>query len=362
MFLAKFQALLQAHRCCLSVSSWDRSSNFIAWWLRWWGCLTCIFSSDGLIFSRVLAWRSIDLVNRILRIGSKTFCIGFPRDCLPLWETSSSESCETEPICGTIFTIATALLSSLSLLLWKWSPFFGFLFGCSSTLWRGNKHSSPASQRVSVLVNWQSGGCQYSQDVRVQVPLKQYLHGCRRMAPWLLLPRIHRFLNTLRPRDSVSSESVAASGPGFCARALLSCPKLLWSPFAYWLFLSTGDRYLFLLQRHSFPFDSWPLLLIQFSRVWRQCFEVEVSDLFSSSPLSWHAVLRWSCMQCEWTNEERMTHMRQSNREGASSSHLVRTFALFSVKGSAQTYCRRMVAYYEDSEWSLITSVMCPCL
>ena len=25
-----FHALLQAHRCCLSVSSWDRSSNFIA--------------------------------------------------------------------------------------------------------------------------------------------------------------------------------------------------------------------------------------------------------------------------------------------------------------------------------------------
>ena len=30
VFLQKFHALLQAHRCCLSVSSWDRSSNFIA--------------------------------------------------------------------------------------------------------------------------------------------------------------------------------------------------------------------------------------------------------------------------------------------------------------------------------------------
>ena len=29
-FLARFHALLRAHRCCLSVSSWDWSSNFIA--------------------------------------------------------------------------------------------------------------------------------------------------------------------------------------------------------------------------------------------------------------------------------------------------------------------------------------------
>ena len=33
------------------------------------------------------------------------------------------------------------------------------------------------------------------------------------------------------------------------------------------LFLSTGNRYLFLLQRPLIPFDSWPLLLTQFSRV-----------------------------------------------------------------------------------------------
>ena len=30
MILERFHALLQAHRCCLSVSSWDRSSNFTA--------------------------------------------------------------------------------------------------------------------------------------------------------------------------------------------------------------------------------------------------------------------------------------------------------------------------------------------
>ena len=43
------------------------------------------------------------------------------------------------------------------------------------------------------------------------------------------------------------------------------------------LFLSTGNRYLFLLQRWSFPFDSLPLLLIKFSHAWRQSFVIEVS-------------------------------------------------------------------------------------
>ena len=48
-------------------------------------------------------------MNRTFRIDPKTFCIGFPGDCFPL-----CESCETQPNCGTLFTIATAFLSSLS--------------------------------------------------------------------------------------------------------------------------------------------------------------------------------------------------------------------------------------------------------
>ena len=51
------------------------------------------------------------------------FCIRFHRDT-PLWETSesescdtrASESCDTQPNCDTLFTIATAFLSTLSLL------------------------------------------------------------------------------------------------------------------------------------------------------------------------------------------------------------------------------------------------------
>ena len=70
----------------------------------------------------------------------------------------------------TFFTIATTFLSSLSLLfgmLFFW--LFSFLFSCSSTLQCGNRHLSPAVQLVSFLKKWHSGGCQYSQGVRVQV-------------------------------------------------------------------------------------------------------------------------------------------------------------------------------------------------
>ena len=50
------------------------------------------------------------------------------------------------------------------------------------------------------------------------------------------------------------------------------------------LILSTCIIHLFLLQRHLIPFDSLPLLLFRFSRVWRQNFATWVSDLYFSAP------------------------------------------------------------------------------
>ena len=55
IFLARSQALLWAHRSCLSVSSEDRSSNLKAQGIRWCRGLTCIFPSDGPFLSRILA-------------------------------------------------------------------------------------------------------------------------------------------------------------------------------------------------------------------------------------------------------------------------------------------------------------------
>ena len=64
-------------------------------------------------------------MNRTCRIGPETFCIGFFGDSAPLSDSNVSGSCETQPNCGTVFTIATALLSSLSLLFVGMVALFG---------------------------------------------------------------------------------------------------------------------------------------------------------------------------------------------------------------------------------------------
>ena len=90
------------------------------------------FPNVGPFFSRILAWRSVDWVTRILRIGPKTFCIGFHRDFLP-WETSASESLwYTTQLWYTFYNGHSILVIAFSSF-WM-SLFFGFLFGCSSTL------------------------------------------------------------------------------------------------------------------------------------------------------------------------------------------------------------------------------------
>ena len=52
-------------------------------------------------------------MNRTRRIDPKTFRIGILRSSVSFGDPDGSESCETQPTCGKVFTIATALLSSL---------------------------------------------------------------------------------------------------------------------------------------------------------------------------------------------------------------------------------------------------------
>ena len=70
-FLANFHAASRAHRSCHSVSSWDRSSNFGALGLRWWGSPGQIYPSEG-FWSRILVWGAIAFVNFTHWIG---FCM-----------------------------------------------------------------------------------------------------------------------------------------------------------------------------------------------------------------------------------------------------------------------------------------------
>ena len=120
MLLASLRAASRAHRSFLSVSSWDRSSNFGALGLRWWGITWQIIPSDG-FWSRMSAWRTTAFVKLTHQIGFRVFELFRKID-----EDVGSMSWNTQPNCRVIFSIATALLS----------PFFlDLLQGCSST-WR----------------------------------------------------------------------------------------------------------------------------------------------------------------------------------------------------------------------------------
>ena len=66
--------------------------------------------------------------------------------------------------------------------------------------------------------------------------VEEWIHGY--LWSWMLL-----FFDTLRPRDIEGSEGVAALGSGCCARSLLSCQKLHWSPFEAFFFPLVTDTF-----------------------------------------------------------------------------------------------------------------------
>ena len=171
--LASFHAASRAPCSCHSVSSWDRSSNFGALGLRWWGSPGQIIPSEG-FWSRILVWRAIAFVNFTRWIGLCMFmlfrridfggfmswntqpncralddrCLEGPRSIsLPRFLPGCPGSIVTLIDNGTLiqitlFSIASALLSSF---------FLDLLVGCSST-WRcAYEHFSPNRQPLLVL-------------------------------------------------------------------------------------------------------------------------------------------------------------------------------------------------------------------
>ena len=66
--LASFHAASRAPCSCHSVYSWDRSSNFGALGLRWWGSPEQIYPSE-VFWSRIWVWHAIAFVNFTRWIG-----------------------------------------------------------------------------------------------------------------------------------------------------------------------------------------------------------------------------------------------------------------------------------------------------
>ena len=115
----------------LMVSKLSRVKVFLAYHVH-----SSSWIHDKLSSLRLFCWRSredpffrgrvecslaflfeiVYVLNRTFRIDSQDFLHRVSQDCLPLWEINASESCETQPNCGTFFTKATAFLSSLSVL------------------------------------------------------------------------------------------------------------------------------------------------------------------------------------------------------------------------------------------------------
>ena len=119
--LAILHAASRAHHSCHSVSSWDRSSNFGALVLRWWGSPGQIIPSDG-FWSRMFAWRTTAFVNRTHRIGFRMSELFRKID----EDFGGSISWKTQPICRVLLQHSHCIFVTI---------IFEPLLECSST-WR----------------------------------------------------------------------------------------------------------------------------------------------------------------------------------------------------------------------------------
>ena len=287
IFWARFHSLHRAHRCCpfslfmgpvLKFHSVRTSPmrNFDLYDSKRWSFLfpdTCLTSRR--LSEPYFPNRSQDFLHRV------------SWDCLPLWETNTSESCETQPNWGTIFAMATACLSSLSFLLWESQPFFGFFVWLLINLMMREQTLIPGFTSrfsfVELTLGWMPTFTRRSRASTFRKIAAQ-LSENGTMVTFASDTSFPRHTSTswygwLR-RCGGSVFWFLRTILGFVAEtATVSLQTLAF-------LISSDDKYLFLLQHHSIPFDSWPRLLFQFSCVWLQSFVNGVSDLYSSSPLS----------------------------------------------------------------------------
>ena len=179
-------------------------------------------------------------MNRTRRIDPKTFGIGFPRGCLPLQETNASE---TQPDCRTVFTVATAFLSSFSPSFVGIVAFLRFFVWLCINLVMREQTLIPGFAALCCFVNLTLGRMPIFTR-RPRASAFQMISARLSENGNMVTFALDTSLDTLQPREKDGSEGVAASWSGFCARSLLSCWQLHWSPLNTGLFLSTGNNYL----------------------------------------------------------------------------------------------------------------------
>ena len=133
--LASFHAASRAPGSCHSVSSWDRSSNFGALGLRWWGSPGQIIPNEG-FWSRMSAWRATAFVNftrwigfrmsQLFRKTMKTSAAPCPGIRTPIVVYLMSRIQRVSPFCRTPHASSTWPLHFCH-------HFLDLLLGCSST-------------------------------------------------------------------------------------------------------------------------------------------------------------------------------------------------------------------------------------
>ena len=186
----------------------------------------------------------------------------FPRHFLP-WETIASECCDTQPNCDTQFTTATAFLSSLYPFLGSVFFFCFFWLFINRVMRKQTLVSSLRTRFTFYRIGIRSDAnihnafaCRYLSN-NICTVVEEWTHG--NFCLGYFSSSTHNDL-VIRLDQRVWRQCVLVfvHDLGFVTEtASVSLQTLA--------FFSTSNRYQFLLQRRLIPFDSWPLVLIQFS-------------------------------------------------------------------------------------------------
>ena len=224
-----------------------------------------LYCTERQTFSWMFAWRNAALVNRTRRTG--------PNTCVPFLEifteSGGSVSCDTQLNCRALLTMATALLSS---------PFLGYLLVVL-------KPSSAGLSTLRRIFDIPIYFCRI--DIREDANTHKVI-WCKYLpksiytaVDWPSQTGSASGVSFSRHFDPVFLEFVAQRVVRLSVSVSHDCHfhagNCIGLPSNTGLFLSAGNKQLFLVQHYFVPCDSWPLHLFRFSCL------AELCDLLLSS-------------------------------------------------------------------------------